>query len=106
PFKYSVLDVPFPPPHSVRLKYEKNVGPMDRGSNNPRFYKMQKPLPPQEAINRMIVPPGFHVELFASEPDIVNPIAMDWDAQGRLWVVESIEYPYPRKLWPDGGGKD
>src|SRR5699024_7044379 len=29
PFKYSVLDVPFPPPHSVRLKYEKNVGPMD-----------------------------------------------------------------------------
>lgn len=106
PFEYEVLDVPFPPPHEVRLKYEEEVGPMDRDSNYPMYYKKQKALSPEKAIDRMIVPPGFRVELFASEPDIVNPISMNWDEQGRLWVIESIEYPYPRDFWPDGGGKD
>lgn len=106
PFKYDVLDVPFPPPHEVRVEYEKNVGPMDRGSNYPKYYKQQKALSPGESMERMILPAGFRVELFASEPDVVNPIAMNWDEQGRLWVVESIEYPYPREFWPDGGGKD
>jgi putative membrane-bound dehydrogenase-like protein len=106
PFKYVVLDVPFPPPHEERKRYEEEVGPMDRGSNYPMYYKQQKALSPEESMDRMILPPGFKVELFASEPDIVNPIAMNWDEQGRLWVVESIEYPYPREFWPDGGGKD
>lgn len=106
PFEYVVLDVPFPPPHEERLRYEEEVGPMDRGANNPRYYKKQEPVDPVTAIDRMIVQPGYRVELFASEPDIVNPIYMDWDEKGRLWVIESIEYPYPRDFWPDGGGKD
>jgi uncharacterized protein len=106
PFQYVVLDVPFPPPHEARLEYERTVGHMDRGANNPRWYRMQEPLDPETAISRMLLPPGFRVELFAAEPDIVNPIAMNWDEAGRLWVVESVEYPYPRELWPDGGGKD
>jgi uncharacterized protein len=106
PFEYTVLDVPFPPPHEERLRYEEEVGPMDRGANNPRYYRKQLPVDPEIAIDRMIVPAGFRVELFASEPDIVNPISMNWDEQGRLWVIESIEYPYPRGFWPDGGGKD
>lgn len=106
PFTYAVLDVPFPPPHEERLRYEEEVGSMDRGANNPRYYQKQKPLDPVVAMERMILQPGYRVELFASEPDIVNPIYMDWDEEGRLWVIESIEYPYPRDFWPDGGGKD
>ncbi|WP_158607302.1 PVC-type heme-binding CxxCH protein [Rhodohalobacter sp. SW132] len=106
PFTYDVLDVPFPPPHEERLRYEEEVGTMDRGANNPRYYQKQKPLDPVAAMDRMILQPGYRVELFASEPDIVNPIFMNWDEQGRLWVIESIEYPYPRDFWPDGGGKD
>ena len=41
----------------------------------------------------MTVPPGFHVDLIAAEPDIVNPIAMTFDDRGRIWVTESLEYP-------------
>ena len=41
----------------------------------------------------MKVPPGFHVELVAAEPDIVNPVAMTFDERGRIWITESIEYP-------------
>jgi putative membrane-bound dehydrogenase-like protein len=51
------------------------------------------PLSPAEAIKRMKVPDGFSVELVASEPDIVNPVAMTFDERGRIWITESLEYP-------------
>src|SRR6516165_4553115 len=51
------------------------------------------PLSPAEAIKKMQVPPGFHVELVAAEPDLVNPVAMTFDEKGRIWITESIEYP-------------
>jgi glucose/arabinose dehydrogenase len=51
------------------------------------------PLSPAEAIKKMTVPEGFSVELVASEPDIVNPVAMTFDEQGRVWITESFEYP-------------
>src|SRR6266704_735912 len=65
----------------------------------------QAPNPPycaQEAISKMTVPEDFTVELVASEPDIVNPIARTFDDRGRIWITESIEYP--RK--PAGVGRD
>src|SRR4051794_15058968 len=51
------------------------------------------PYSPEEAIEAMTVPPGFAVELVASEPEIVNPIAMTFDDRGRIWITESLEYP-------------
>src|SRR5262249_31001528 len=51
------------------------------------------PLSPAEAVKKMTVPPGFSVELVASEPDIVDPVAMTLDDRGRIWVTESLEYP-------------
>src|SRR5439155_3218308 len=50
-------------------------------------------LLPAEAISQMTVPAGFSVELVASEPDIVNPVAMTFDERGRIWITESLEYP-------------
>lgn len=50
-------------------------------------------LSPQEALEKMSVPEGFVVELVASEPDIVNPVAMTIDEKGRFWITESLEYP-------------
>lgn len=40
----------------------------------------------------MSLPEGFEATLFAHEPAIRQPIAMTWDARGRLWVVESYSY--------------
>jgi putative membrane-bound dehydrogenase-like protein len=59
-------------------------------------------LSPQEAIREMTVPEGFSVELVASEPDIVNPVAMTFDERGRIWITESLEYPRKQP----GPGKD
>jgi putative membrane-bound dehydrogenase-like protein len=50
-------------------------------------------LLPRQAVERMKVPPGFSVEVVASEPDIVNPVAMTFDERGRVWITESLEYP-------------
>jgi len=60
-------------------------------------------LSPSDAVARMSVTEGFHVDVIASEPDIVQPIAMAIDEQGRLWVVEGLSYP-SRK--PEGKGRD
>ena len=57
----------------------------------------QAPLAPEEAQSRFTLHEGFEARLFASEPDVVNPVAMTWDERGRLWVVELYEYPLGAK---------
>jgi putative membrane-bound dehydrogenase-like protein len=51
------------------------------------------PLDPAEAAQKMSLPEGFEARIFASEPQVVNPVAMTWDERGRLWVLELYEYP-------------
>jgi glucose/arabinose dehydrogenase len=46
------------------------------------------PLSPQDALKTFYMPPGYQVELVASEPLIQEPVALDWDLEGRLWAVE------------------
>src|SRR6476661_2946699 len=50
------------------------------------------PMPAAEAAAKMRMPPGFKATVFAAEPDVQNPIAMAWDARGRLWVAENYTY--------------
>ena len=51
--------------------------------------------PPDPEIERKSfqVSDGFEVNLFAADPMLAKPIQMNWDAQGRLWVVSSSLYP-------------
>jgi putative membrane-bound dehydrogenase-like protein len=60
-------------------------------------------LPAAEAARAMTVPPGFRVEPIASEPDLVQPIALAVDGKGRLWVAQALSYPIRQ---PEGQGKD
>ncbi|MDB5155434.1 MAG: dehydrogenase [Mucilaginibacter sp.] len=55
--------------------------------------KLQAPLSPAESQLLTQIPVGFKMQLFAAEPDIEKPIAMAWDERGRLWVLETIDYP-------------
>ena len=52
------------------------------------------PLEPAEALKRFKVTRGVRIELVASEPQIVDPVAMRFDPQGCLWVVEMRDYPH------------
>lgn len=67
--------------------------------------KMQDGLSPAQSMELTQIPPDFEVKLFASEPDITNPIAMSWDERGRLWIVESVDYPNTF-LETDGAAND
>ena len=49
-------------------------------------------LSPEETLKTIKVPAGFHVELVASEPMVTTPVAMQFDEDGRLWVVEMNGY--------------
>lgn len=60
-------------------------------------------LTPLDAAKAMTLPEGFHVQLFAGEPDVVQPIAQAIDDRGRLWVAEA--YSYPIRV-PDNQAKD
>lgn len=55
--------------------------------------QFQEPLTPEQSMKLIQVPVGFEIKLFASEPDINKPIYMDWDERGRLWIVETMDYP-------------
>ncbi|MBS4070770.1 MAG: ThuA domain-containing protein, partial [Algoriphagus sp.] len=56
----------------------------------PRF---QLPLSPEESMKLVQLPIEFEMELFASEPMIINPMAFAWDERGRLFVIETVDYP-------------
>src|SRR5215208_6140853 len=49
-------------------------------------------LSPDAEMKTFVLPPGYRVELVASEPMVENPILIDWDPSGRLWVIELIGY--------------
>ncbi|HEY4312290.1 MAG TPA: PVC-type heme-binding CxxCH protein [Pirellulales bacterium] len=54
--------------------------------------------PPEEASQRMTVADGFEVQLVAAEPLVRQPVAIDFDDRGRLWVVQYLQYPNPTGL--------
>jgi putative membrane-bound dehydrogenase-like protein len=52
-----------------------------------------EPLSTDAALADFALSPGYRIELVAAEPQIVDPVAMAFDPQGRLWVVEMRDYP-------------
>lgn len=68
---------------------ETNFDPDQHG--NPEY------LYGQDALDKLTVPPGFKIELFASEEDftdLANPVQLTFDNQGRLWVATLPSYPH------------
>lgn len=59
-------------------------------------------LTAEEALKSFQIKPGFRVEIVAAEPLVNTPVAMEFDPDGRLWVVEMVGYMRN----PDGDGED
>ena len=57
----------------------------------------RSPMPAEDAARALQLPEGFTATVFASEPEVQNPIAMNWDARGRLWVAENFTYAERQK---------
>ena len=57
-------------------------------------------LPPTvatEAVNTFRLADGFRIELVAAEPHVASPVDLAFDEDGRLWVVEMMDYPYDER---------
>ena len=56
-----------------------------------------KLLPAVESQKKFHLPPGFEIQLVASEPEIEKPFNFAFDSFGRVWVTGSKIYPWPAK---------
>ena len=66
------------------------------------------PVPADQTGRTFQLEHGFHLELFAAEPQVASPVDACFDENGRLYVAEMRDYPFswePTKLNPTGGGK-
>lgn len=69
---------------------ETNYTPSEKNGNPEYLYG-------EEALKTFTLPPGYEINLFASEedfPDLANPVQMSFDNQGRLWVSVMPSYPH------------
>ncbi|MEX1223280.1 MAG: GDSL-type esterase/lipase family protein, partial [Pirellulales bacterium] len=88
---YTIDDGNVPPPVPVKS----NIGGKSKSSNPGKEGTIDY-LSPEESIAQMKVPEGFELNVFASEkqfPDLANPVQMQVDAKGRLWVASWNTYP-------------
>jgi mono/diheme cytochrome c family protein/glucose/arabinose dehydrogenase len=49
-------------------------------------------LSPEAALKTFFLPAGYRLEPVVSEPMIMDPVSIDWDPDGRMWVVEMAGY--------------
>jgi putative heme-binding domain-containing protein len=57
-----------------------------------------KPLSPEESLKAFTVADGYHIETVLHEPTVMQPLAIDFDERGRMWVVQYKQYPFPAGL--------
>jgi putative heme-binding domain-containing protein len=57
-----------------------------------------QPTPASHAVKQFSLPDDLQIELVLSEPEIHQPVEINFDHQGRLWVVQYNQYPYPEDL--------
>lgn len=69
------------------------VLPLGFGFEPPPGAPLKSPLSPRDEQATFRVVPGFRVELVAAEPDVIDPVALCFDEDGRMYVVEMRGYP-------------
>ena len=66
-------------------------------NEDPLLVAPTEPLSAEAQQKMFHLPPGFAIQLVASDPEIRKPMNLAWDDRGRLWATQSIEYPWPAK---------
>lgn len=61
----------------------------------PELVASTDPRTPEAEREAFHLPPGFAIQLVAAEPEIHKPMNLAFDDRGRLWVTETLEYPFP-----------
>lgn len=93
-------------PHLLLLPLVLSSFSLHAAESQDRLVRGTEPLTAEQERAALHVPPGFELQLFASEPMINKPVNMAFDARGRLWVSSTVEYPYSadKSRWSDPQG--
>ena len=51
------------------------------------------PLTPEQALRRFRIKNDLAIEIFAAEPDVISPVEIAWDEDGKAFVAEMLDYP-------------
>jgi putative membrane-bound dehydrogenase-like protein len=102
----AIYDRPLSPDEIARNFRASGLEPRIESSLGPALESrppslVSDPRSPAETLRATRVRDGFRLELVAAEPLVVDPVAIDFGADGRLWVVEMADYP----LGIDGKGQ-
>ena len=87
-----------PPPSAKATPFSPDLAKLLASHGGPQDPKLifrpppPAPLSPQEELKTFKLPPGFKIELVASEPLVEAPTAISFDAQGAMYVVEMRDY--------------
>ncbi|MBI4662055.1 MAG: ThuA domain-containing protein [Verrucomicrobia bacterium] len=116
------LNRPIPPDEVPAKKASKNVGRASnlpvQGASSPRGSdgklppepadklsalriapgSQENPLSPAESLARFVVADDLEIEPVLAEPFVRQPVFLNFDERGRLWVVQYLQYPFPAGL--------
>ena len=95
PFRFSDAKRAVQPDSGMIRTLPPAVSPRDLPSEAPTN---SRPLAPSEAAKHFKVAEGFVFNQVVSEPDIAQPVFLNFDERGRMWVVEYRQYPAPAGL--------
>jgi len=73
-------------------------GPAPKPSGGHTMSDRATPLSPAQAAKTFTVPDDLEIELVLAEPDVAQPVFLNFDERGRMWVVEYRQYPAPAGL--------
>jgi putative membrane-bound dehydrogenase-like protein len=79
------------------------LAPLSVAAGFPKPYDTEKagdaPMSAAEAAKTAVLPEGFRLEVFASEPEVRQPIGITFDGKGRLWVAECYTFAENPRRW-------
>ena len=86
-----------------RLKEDVAASPeilqlMKRFAGKGEIGDASQPTPAEQAVQQFQVHNGFEMEVVAAEPRIAQPLFLNFDHRGRMWVVQYLQYPFPAGL--------
>jgi putative heme-binding domain-containing protein len=82
------------PPRSQTLAADRASEPSSPAAWYGEGVRPTEARTPEQERQGFHLPAGFVIELVAAEPQISKPLNMAFDARGRLWVTDTLEYPY------------
>lgn len=104
----SITSTAFTGKPEFRFKEDRDIAGNDAVRDHIRRFKGRgetveagrgaRPLSPKESLERFRLADGLKMTLALAEPDVRQPVCLNFDERGRMWVVQYLQYPFPAGL--------